>query len=458
MANIVDELKKIIFAAKIGPCYSQEEWQKFYSGNAKDLPIKHLTSCSKCLDIVNQLHSLPLLNERSPFDVLERDGNNNDDNPDKPNQNNSNSPFSSNKTNSNQALLLKQLEEKRKEHFDYLPQEITFCVNGWPFTSCKVDDQVKLLSLRPNLDEPLESIELLDERGKLIFHKMFSEEITQELKEDIKLNENQQLKFTIIYLNDTPEINLEYTDRRVVKSRVKNSLLASFISSFQQSMVFPKLLWATSAVIIMITSLAVLQIYWQQKFNQLQQELTKINQEKSTFEDRLVKSEALSKKLSDELASIEQQKIVDVKPNIIEKPINISKIPKINILGSIKLALALATRNTISNLINNTRAVISPILLTRGTQSSFAVRLPKYEENSQEEFTSYLVKINLPKEKPLVEKIRLPKTSTDTDFVSIEVKLANTNNLQTNTLAEATIIGIVGKQEVKIATLPLKFE
>lgn len=457
MANIVDELKKIIFAAKIGPCYSQDEWQNFYSGNAKDLPVKHLTSCSKCLDIVNQLHSLPLLNERSPFDVLERDSNNNDDNPDKPNQNNNNSPFSSNKTSSNQALLLKQLEEKRKEHFDYLPQEITFCVNGWPFTSCKVDDQVKLLSLRPNLDEPLESIELIDERGKLIFHRIFSEEITQELKENIKLNENQQIKFTIIYLNDTPEINLEYTDSRVVKSRAKNSLLASLISSFQQSMVFPKLLWATSAVVIMITSLAVLQIYWQQKFNQLQQELTKINQEKSTFEDKLVKSETLSKKLTDELASIEQQK-VDIKPSIIEKPTIISKISKVNVLSSIKLALALVTRNTISNLINNTRAVISPILLTRGTQSSFAVRLPKYEENSQEEFTSYLVKINLPKEKALVEKIKLPKTSTDTDFVSIEVKLANTNNLQANTLAEATIIGIVGKQEVKIATLPLKFE
>lgn len=457
MANIVDELKKIIFAAKIGPCYSQEEWQKFYSGNAKDLPIKHLTSCSKCLDIVNQLHSLPLLNERSPFDVLERDGNNNDDNHDKPNQNNSNSPFSSNKTGSNQALLLKQLEEKRKEHFDYLPQEITFCVNGWPFTSCKVDDQVKLLSLRPNLDEPLESIELLDERGKLIFHKMFSEEITQELKEDIKLNENQQLKFTIIYLNDTPEINLEYTDKRVVKSRVKNSLLASFISSFQQSMVFPKLLWATSVVVIMVTSLAVLQIYWQQKFNKLQQELAKINQEKSTFEDRLIKSETLSRKLSDELASVEQQKI-EIKPSIIEKPKIISKITKIDVLSNIKLALVLATRNTISNLINNTRAVVSPILLTRGTQSSFAVRLPKYEENSQEEFTSYLVKINLSKEKTLVEKIKLPKTSEDIDFISIEVKLANTNNLQVNTLAQATIIGIIGKQEVEIATLPLKFE
>ncbi len=457
MTNIVDELKKIIFAAKIGPCYSRDEWQKFYSGNSKDLPIKHLTSCGKCLDIVNQLHSLPLLNERSPFDVLDRDGNNNDDNSDKPNQNNNNSPFNSNKTGSNQALLLKQLEEKRKEHFDYLPQEITFCANGWPFTSCKVDDQVKLLSLRPNLDEPLESIELIDERGKLIFHRIFSEEITQELKENIKLNENQQIKLAIIYLNDTPEINLEYTDSRVVKSRVKNSLFASFISSFQQSMVFPKLLWATSAAVIMVTSLAVLQIYWQQKFNQLQQELTKINQEKRTFEDRLVKSETLSKKLSDELASIEQQKI-DIKPSIIEKPTVISKIPKINVLSSIKLALALATRNTISNLINNTRAVISPILLTRGTQSSFAVRLPKYEENSQEEFTSYLVKINLPKEKALVEKIKLPKTSTDTEFISVEVKLANTSNLQASTLAEATIIGIVGKQEVKIATLPLKFE
>ena len=57
-----------------------------------------------------------------------------------------------------------------------------------------------------------------------------------------------------------------------------------------------------------------------------------------------------------------------------------------------------------------------------------------------------------------MEKIKLPKTSTDIDFVSIEVKLANTSNLQANTLAEATIIGIVGKQEVKIATLPLKFE
>jgi len=71
-------------------------------------------------------------------------------------------------------------------------------------------------------------------------------------------------------------------------------------------------------------------------------------------------------------------------PNISNIP-NIPKIelPKIDLASRIKLALAVAAQNTITNLIYNTRAVMSPILLQRGTQSVFGVRLPKYEENSQ---------------------------------------------------------------------------
>ncbi len=466
MGNIINDLKKIIFASKVGKCYSASEWQNFYKQASSELPIKHLASCSDCLDIVNQLHSIPTLSERNPFDTIDRDGSDGNSTPF--NSSNSSSVFSEKSVNS--SLLLKKLEENRQKRFEYLPREVTFCVNGWPFTSSTVEAGTNRFILRPKLDEGLESLELLDERGELLCHILLSENSSDLLKQSVAISPNQQVNFSIIWLEDYPEINLEYSDKRILSNEVKESSFLSSLSNFIIKLqdFFPRrLVFASAVVALFVISIVAIQVFWQRKFENLQQDLAKINSEKQLFQNRLTKAETLSQTLENDLVRLKQEQLEQtnnpsVIPNIPNIP-NISNIPKIELpkidpASKIKLALAVAAQNTITNLIYNTRAVMSPILLQRGTQSVFGVRLPKYEENSQQEFTSYIVKFNLPKQKPFTQQIKLPANSADPAFISIEVKIYNTDNISANTMADAVIIGVVGNQEVKIDTIPLKFE
>ncbi|MBI4854684.1 MAG: hypothetical protein HY819_23030 [Acidobacteria bacterium] len=458
MGNIINDLKKIIFASKIGPCPSVSEWQSYYKEASSDLPIKHLTSCSNCLDIVNQLHSLPMLKERNPFDSIERDGGDS--------SSGNSTPFNSsnNKAASeiDASLVLRKLEENRQKHFEYLPQEVTLCVNGWPFTSCRVQAGANYFTLRPKLDDMFESLELLDERGILLCHILLSE-IDESKKQNLEISSNQMVSFSIIWLDDYPEINLEYIDKRFTKKEIKeNSLFTSF-SNFMlelQSFFSPKkLIFASALVALFVIGLVTLQIFWQKKFDKLEQQLARTNQEKQSVQERLIKAESINQTLEKDLARSQEQ--AQQKPSNTTTVLPNIELPKVELVSKIKMALAIASQKAITNLIYNTRAVISPILLERGSQSVFGVRLPKYEENSQQEFTAYIVKVNLAKEKPFIQQIKLPANSlnsADPAFVSIEIKIYNTNNLPANTLADAVIIGVVGNQEVKIDTIPLKFE
>jgi hypothetical protein len=459
MGNITNDLKKIIFASKIGDCPSIKEWQGFYKGSNNNLPVKHLTSCSNCLDIVNHLHSIPMLNERNPFDTIERDGGDGNSTPF-----NSSSNTSSNSAQMDSSLLLKKLEENRQKQFEYIPQEITFCVNGWPFTSCKVEEGVNRFTLRPKLDDELESLELLDEKGSLLCHILLSENLEQDknpqTKQNLDISPNQKVSFSVLWLEDFIEINLEYTDKRFLTKQLKENNYFSSFSNFLnevQNFFSPKMLVLASIFLTVIAgSLIITQIFWQRKFNYLEQELVRIQREKQSVEERLTKAETSNQTLEKDLTRIEKQ----LKETPLVKPINTPtvELPKIDLVSKLKIALAVASQNTITNLIYNTRAVVTPILLQRGNQSVFGVRLPRYEENSQQEFSSYIVKFNLPKEKPFVQQVKLPVNSADPTFVSIEIKLYNTNNIAANTLAEALVIGVIGNQEIKIATIPIKFE
>ncbi len=458
MGNIINDLKKIIFADKVGKCHSAAEWQSFYSQPSSDLPIKHLASCSDCLDIVNQLHSMPTLSERNPFDTIDRDGSDGNSTPF-----NSSSNVSS-KKNVDSSLLLKKLEENRQKRFEYLPKEVTFCVNGWPFTSSTVEAGTNRFILRPRLDEGLESLELLDERGELLCHILLSENSSDSLKQSLEISPNQQVNFSILWLEDYPEINLEYSDKRILSDVKESGLLAlflSFIVKLQDFFSPSKLVFASVIVALFVISLVVIQTFWQRKFDSLQQDLARTNSEKQSFQKRLTNAETLSQTLENDLARLKQEQLEQTNnTSVIPNISNIPKIelPKVELVSKIKLALAVAAQNTITNLIYNTRAVMSPILLQRGSQSVFGVRLPKYEESSQQQFTSYIVKFNLPKQKPFTQQIKLPTNSADPSFISIEVKIYNTDNISANTMADAIIIGVVGNQEVKIDTIPLKFE
>ncbi|MGH9945538.1 MAG: hypothetical protein ACRD9R_24555, partial [Pyrinomonadaceae bacterium] len=67
------ELRREIFAARLGECFTPGRLLNLYQGGATGVPrsaLSHLVSCPRCLDEANRLLDLPLLQERSAMDVL----------------------------------------------------------------------------------------------------------------------------------------------------------------------------------------------------------------------------------------------------------------------------------------------------------------------------------------------------------------------------------------------------
>ena len=69
------DLRRHIYGRRGGTCLSARQWERLYAaGGALDCAtLGHLSSCPVCLDVVNELLGLPLLDERHPIDSLGKD-------------------------------------------------------------------------------------------------------------------------------------------------------------------------------------------------------------------------------------------------------------------------------------------------------------------------------------------------------------------------------------------------
>ena len=68
-------MRRILFEARKGQCFEQEQLQAIYSNANVRLSrceLSHLVSCPRCLDEANVILHLPLLRDRSPIDVLSK--------------------------------------------------------------------------------------------------------------------------------------------------------------------------------------------------------------------------------------------------------------------------------------------------------------------------------------------------------------------------------------------------
>lgn len=71
--ELLDELRQVVFNARDGRCMPDEKLKRAYrsaTGSLDRLELSHLVSCPECLDNVNRLLRIPLLNERHPLDSI----------------------------------------------------------------------------------------------------------------------------------------------------------------------------------------------------------------------------------------------------------------------------------------------------------------------------------------------------------------------------------------------------
>jgi RNA polymerase sigma factor (sigma-70 family) len=72
-ADLLGELRQVVFSASEGRCMSGEKLRRAYrsaSGGLDRSELSHLVSCAQCLNNVNRLLRMPLLNERHPLDSI----------------------------------------------------------------------------------------------------------------------------------------------------------------------------------------------------------------------------------------------------------------------------------------------------------------------------------------------------------------------------------------------------
>jgi hypothetical protein len=458
--NTFEEIKQIVFARRVGNCLSSAEWQKLYTEGDKALPVDHLTSCSQCLDIVNNLLGLPSLSERHPFDAINRDSD--QDGPFN-STGSSGQPPKQKQSPTDRSILKKRLEEARQKQFGYRPQEITICVNGWPLVSRRIQSESNTLTVRPQVDEPLESLELLDEKGGLLFHLLIDEECASGNDRDwpnLVLNQFQKVTVSVAWIDDYPEINLEYSDQRVAQPQIAAGGLFEKLSlSWKQLFSMRRLMVATTAAILLLTlglGLLMADLSRSRTIASLKRELESSRLEREDLARRLAEEQASRRQAEAERARI--AKDLEQRPTPIKPETGQEQTQKLAANQSpLTLRLLQGTDDSSTTLLYNTRALIAPIALPRGERTRLKMRLPRYDD-TQILFESYQLILSVPGRAPIVTRIPAPASSTDPLFFILEAVIGNTSKLAPKTSAQAQILGIIGQSQVELGRVPLTFE
>src|SRR5260370_6555678 len=150
-ADLLGELRQLIFSSRQGECLASDHLQSFYQGNeatAMDCAeLAHLVSCAACLDEVNRMLKLPPLSQRYLSDTTGKDpggqsgGGGASGGP----------PRSLSKSRKAGRLIksgrLNEWDDDAREAFEHKPQELCVAVNGYLLGSQKGGRQAKQLPL-----------------------------------------------------------------------------------------------------------------------------------------------------------------------------------------------------------------------------------------------------------------------------------------------------------------------
>ena len=167
--DLMTELRQLIFQSCQGPCPAPDELREIYSSeNSEALTtprLAHIVSCRTCLDRVNVLVGLPLLDQRYQPEPPDREP--------PPSDNGSGGGTgdgSGGDSSGGSAEIRNKLERHLREISEHKPQELRIAVNGFVVSSVKIGSDVTELDLNLNPDDPVEFIEISSEQDvQLLF-------------------------------------------------------------------------------------------------------------------------------------------------------------------------------------------------------------------------------------------------------------------------------------------------
>ena len=203
--DLMTELREMIFRSCQGECPAAEELHDIYSsGNSDALTtakLGHIVSCRTCLDKVNMLLGLPLLDQRylpeppdqepPPFD----DG--------------SGGASGGGASGGDSGELRKKLGRRLREISEHKPQELRIAVNGFVVSSLKISSDLSELDLNLNANDPVEFIEIFSEQDVQLLFLSSGKGSEAEQWAWIALSEGRTLA-AFLRLQDGPSLRVVY--------------------------------------------------------------------------------------------------------------------------------------------------------------------------------------------------------------------------------------------------------
>lgn len=209
--DLMFELRQMIFNSRNGECLTQLELTEAYSENKADplttARLAHIVSCRGCLDAVNNLLGMPLLDQRYQVGARE---------PKDPPHDVSGGGASG----GGSGDLPERFEHHLRETREHKPQELRIAVNGFLVSSLKVSSEVNELNLNLMPDDPIEFVEISSEQGvQLLFFSIDPHGPRGEEWAWIELSEGRSLEAR--FQNEYgPSLHIVYKDPLPVEATV----------------------------------------------------------------------------------------------------------------------------------------------------------------------------------------------------------------------------------------------
>ena len=229
--DLMTELRQMIFLSCQGVCVPAEELRDIYStGNSDALTtakLAHIVSCRVCLDRVNLLLGLPLLNQRYQPEPPDRE-----EPPDLTGGSGSGTGDSgSGSSGGGSAELRKKLGRHLQEISEHKPQELRIAVNGFVVSSLRISSDLTELDLNLPPDEVVEFIEIRSEQDLQLLFLSSGKGSEAEQWAWIELSEGRTLA-AFLRLHDGPGLRIVYKDPSPEElSSYREALSAKSLSS-----------------------------------------------------------------------------------------------------------------------------------------------------------------------------------------------------------------------------------
>jgi DNA-directed RNA polymerase specialized sigma24 family protein len=231
-SRLFRDLREKIAASCVGECFGREVLRARYTENEPGFAIEelaHLVSCKRCLDEANAILGLPLLDERSPDEVLGRDT------PPGPGSSDSGLPGAGSprlvsrhgRRGKDSDRRQRQMERRIRDIDEHRPQRLLIAVDGDVRASQKVTAELSELHAKLRRDEKPAFVEVLSEQGICLAFMLVPEpDMASGLDRDmsLELSDERSLELAVSFAGETAMIRAGYRDP-LLAATVKQELL-----------------------------------------------------------------------------------------------------------------------------------------------------------------------------------------------------------------------------------------